>query len=181
MNDFGKKLWAIKKEAPKFKKTKKGFKFKYVDLETIEKKMAPILEKNKVGYYFQTHTFEGKNVLGIYIFDEDSDCYKTNTLSIPDNIELKGMNGYQSLGSALTYFRRYLLVVSFGLTTEDDVDAISPSQVEKVEIDHLAKIKQLISIGRKKTALVRYLDAYKDQISEEVKASIQELINQQKS
>ena len=39
--------------------------------------------------------------------------------------ESKGMNTYQSVGSAITYFRRYSLSSFVGIASEEDVDASS--------------------------------------------------------
>ena len=36
------------------------------------------------------------------------------------------MNTYQSIGSAITYFRRYSLSAFTGIASEEDVDAASP-------------------------------------------------------
>ena len=49
----------------------------------------------------------------------------TNVIKSPI-AESKGMNTYQSIGSAITYFRRYSLSSFTGIASEEDVDAASP-------------------------------------------------------
>jgi len=43
-------------------------------------------------------------------------------IEIPEGVMLKGMNQYQSDGSAITYYRRYSLSV-LGIVTDEDNDA----------------------------------------------------------
>jgi hypothetical protein len=42
---------------------------------------------------------------------------------IPQGVQLKGMNDFQVLGSAITYLRRYSLSAALGLITDVDTDA----------------------------------------------------------
>ena len=172
---FNKKLWEVKKSLPKFKKATKGFKFKYTNLSDIEKGLLPVLEKLKIGYHHSLDIEDGRNVLMTTIFDLESDEQGTHRLMIPENVKLAGMNDYQSLGSALTYFRRYHLVVAFGILTDEDVDALSPT-VTKTDIKHVEKVKQLIAIGRAKSTLEKYFSTYKDKMSEAERKEVQQLI-----
>ena len=170
-----KKLWEIKQKLPKFKKATKGFKFKYTNLSDIEKGLLPLLEEFKIGYCHSIDIEDGKNILLTTIFDLESKLTQTHRLLIPDDVKLAGMNDYQSLGSALTYFRRYHLVVAFGILTDEDVDAITP-EVKKVSVDHVEKIKQLIAIGRAKSTLEKYLSTYEPKMSGEQSLEIKTLI-----
>jgi len=43
--------------------------------------------------------------------------------NIPQGVQLKGMNDFQVLGSAITYIRRYALSSALGLVTDKDIDA----------------------------------------------------------
>ena len=95
---------------------------------------------------------------------------------IPDDVKLAGMNDYQSLGSALTYFRRYHLVVAFGILTDEDVDAITP-EVKKTSANHVEKVKQLIAIGRAKTTLDKYKETYKTKMTDAEIKEVESLIN----
>ena len=178
------KIWAIKLEIPKIKKATKGFKFKYTNLGDIEKALRPLLIKRKVGYYHSTKVDSlGSNVLQTVVFDLESDEVNIVALKIPENVTLGGMNAYQSLGSGLTYFRRYNLVTAFGILTDDDVDAAKGTTTQKtapVKINHVEKISQLIGIGRAKSTLENYYSMYQKEMSEVDKKKAMELINKVK-
>tara|TARA_R110000787_G_scaffold62331_2_gene141032 strand:+ start:2348 stop:2887 length:540 start_codon:yes stop_codon:yes gene_type:complete len=175
MSEFDKKLWEIKAKLPKFKKATKGFKFKYTNLSDIEKGLKPLLLENRIGYAHSIDVDGGKNVLVTTIFDLDSGASQKHRLVIPEAVKLAGMNDYQSLGSALTYFRRYHLVVAFGILTDEDVDAIQ-EPIPQAVVNHVEKIKQLIKIGRAKTTLEKYYTTYKPKMSPAQMTDIEELI-----
>ena len=44
-------------------------------------------------------------------------------IDIPQEVDLKGMNDFQVLGSAITYLRRYAISSILGLVTDKDTDA----------------------------------------------------------
>jgi len=46
-----------------------------------------------------------------------------SSLRIPQGVQLKGMNDFQVLGSAITYARRYSLSMMLGIVTDEDNDA----------------------------------------------------------
>jgi hypothetical protein len=174
------KIWEIKNDLKKIKKTTPGFKFKYVNLIDIEKNIKPELIKHNLGYLHKLKVIDSKNVLSTTVFSFDSDEVDVHELVIPDNVVLTGMNGYQSLGSALTYFRRYSLVTIFGILTDEDVDAVKQETKAIVEVDHLAKVNQLISIGRPKATLEKYYTTYKDSIDAKTQELIVKLIQEAK-
>ena len=170
-----KKMWEIKQKLPKFKKATKGFKFKYTNLSDIEKGLLPLLVESKIGYCHNIDIEDGKNILLTTIFDLESELTQTHRLIIPDDVKLAGMNDYQSLGSALTYFRRYHLVVAFGILTDEDVDALTP-EVAKTTANHVEKVKQLISIGRAKSTLEKYKKTYESKMTDAEIKEIESLI-----
>lgn len=170
-----KKIWEVKLSIPKIKKASKGFKFKYANLDAIEKALKPKLVEAKIGYAHHLEIYGESNILVTTIFNLENDESQTHKLVIPQSVQLAGMNDYQSLGSALTYFRRYHLVTAFGIITDEDVDAIT-TQVKTTPIKHVEKIKQLIEIGRAKSTLMKYFDTYKGKMNEQEKAEIQQLI-----
>jgi hypothetical protein len=57
------------------------------------------------------------------IFHCESGENISSTATIPQGVQLKGMNDFQTLGSAVTYIRRYSLSSALGLVTDKDTDA----------------------------------------------------------
>ena len=76
-------------------------------------------------------------------------------------------NPAQEQGSALTYARRYSLLMAFGLATEDD-DAQSLTQKKETKKVILATPEQLKLIKNLDIDLVAMLDYYKIQKLEEL-------------
>jgi hypothetical protein len=80
--------------------------------------------------------------------------------AIPQNVQLKGMNDFQVLGSAITYLRRYALSSICGLVTDKDTDA-SGEQVKhepkKPTIDAKRLDKALESIEQGKYSMASLL------------------------
>jgi hypothetical protein len=68
---------------------------------------------------------------------------------IPMNVQLKGMNDYQVMGSAFTYFRRYTLSSMLGLVTDKDIDASG---------EQTGKRKETITDDRLAAALAKIKD-----------------------
>ena len=111
-----------------------------------EKKLETTLSKNKQGYGYkytdlaQIHDYLEQNNLKYYQFEkriEGDDYIYTQKLKLVDNkwvndgdplqgcrvvnAQLAGIsNPAQEQGSALTYARRYSLLMAYGLATEDD-------------------------------------------------------------
>ncbi len=161
------KLWELRKKLPKLEKEAQGFKFKYTDLEAILKVVEPLLIKENLGYDHTTKISGTNNVLVTTIFDtKDTEEEFISEMLIPDGVSLAGMNAYQSLGSALTYFRRYSLLVTLGILTGEDVDIMKKDKaVTPPKVDYIKKIKSLITLGRKKHQLENYFEQYKERMS----------------
>lgn len=174
------KLWAVKLELPKLKKETKGFKFMYTTLGDVEKALRPLLVKRKLGYEHKTRVCAQGNILVTNIFClENENAVKTVELLIPEGVSLTGMNAYQSLGSAITYFKRYNLVTGFGVLTEDDVDAQTPQKTVKEpnkKVDHVAKMMQLVTVGRKKASLEKYYTVFSKEMDEAEQKKAKDLI-----
>jgi len=170
------KMWGIKLALPTFKKSTPGFKFKYVNLEEIESALIPLLSENKLAIEHRTLVDNGNNVLNTTVFDFESEDSTSVELKIPDNIQLSGMNGYQALGSGLTYFRRYNIVTLFDiLGTDNDIDALKPLKTPQ-KVNYVDKINSLIKLGRKKANLERYFEQYSEKMTDEEREQVIELI-----
>lgn len=108
------------------KKNKEGYGYKYTELAEIHK----YLEENNMRYYqeIETDVNTGNDYIMTYRFIDGKWEDKPKRGCKVVDATLQGVkNPAQEQGSALTYARRYSLLMAFGLATEDD-DAQSLSQ-----------------------------------------------------
>lgn len=114
-----KSLAAFQQEVPVIHKETKGYGYSYADLPTIFDKINPLLAKHNLGF---TQPIMGNCVKTIIFQTETGETIESLT-EIPQGVQLKGMNDFQVLGSAITYIRRYALSSILGLVTDKDTDA----------------------------------------------------------
>jgi hypothetical protein len=152
MKNLFKSLAAFQQEVPVIHKGTQGFGYSYADLPAIFEKINPLLKKHGLGFTQLLNSKDGENYLVTVLFHVESGESIESTTLIPQ-VELKGMNSYQSFGSGVTYFRRYALSSALGLVTDKDTDA-SGEQVKdepkKPTIDNkrLGKAIETISAGK---------------------------------
>lgn len=106
LNNFRQKVGAVKKTA-----SNPFYNSKYATLEDVMAVIDPILDELKINYI---QIVEG-DTLKTIVYDVEKDDDK-----ITSSIPLVYSNDMQKLGSAITYARRYSLVVVFSLEQEDD-------------------------------------------------------------
>jgi hypothetical protein len=106
-------------------KNKDGYGYKYTDIAEIHR----YLEENNMKYYQEIETAEnGEDYILTYRYIDGKWEEKPKRGCRVVNATLQGIkNPAQEQGSALTYARRYSLLMAFGLATEDD-DAQSLSK-----------------------------------------------------
>lgn len=118
-------------EKTTLKKNKEGYGYKYTELAEIHK----YLEENKMKYYQEIETcpLNGFDYIMTYRFI-NGNWEKTpkRGCKVVDATLAKIDNPAQEQGSALTYARRYSLLMAFGLATEDD-DAQSLSMPKDIK------------------------------------------------
>lgn len=112
--EFQKKIQGIKKDAKN-----PHFKNNYATLTQILSEVKPIL--NEVGLILLQPTFGGK--CQTLILDAESGEEIISEIDLPVNLNP------QQLGSALTYYRRYLLAGLLSLELEDDDANLSSKKV----------------------------------------------------
>ena len=120
MKEIYKALANFQYEIPIIHKDSKGFSYTYTDLPEIVRVITPYLKKHGLGF---TQLIEG-NQLKTIIFHYESGESIESSADIPEET-MKGMNKFQTLGSAITYLRRYMLSSALGLVTDKDLDATS--------------------------------------------------------
>lgn len=137
MKNLLKSLAEFQQEVPVIHKGTQGYGYSYANLATIFEVINPILKKNKLGF---TQLVGDNNIKTIIFHYESGEQLETIT-TIPQGTNLKGMNDFQTLGSAITYIRRYALSSALGLITDKDTDA-SGEQIKPT-----AKVEQPIIVA----------------------------------
>jgi hypothetical protein len=122
MKNLFKSLAAFQQEVPVIHKGTQGYGYSYADLPKIFEVINPLLQKHGLGFTQLLNSKEEKNYLVTILFHVESGESIESTTLIPQ-VELKGMNDYQSFGSGCTYFRRYCLSSILGIVTDKDIDA----------------------------------------------------------
>jgi hypothetical protein len=123
-NEFRKTLKLFKaiadfqEECPIIHKGTTGHNYTYADLPQILKIITPLLRKHNLGFVQPLQD----DKLQTIIFHIETGETMISEVVIPQ-IVLRGMNEYQSLGSGITYYRRYALASFLGLVTDKDTDA----------------------------------------------------------
>ena len=143
-----KSLAAFQQEVPVIHKETKGYGYSYADLPTIFDKINPLLAKHNLGF---TQPIMGNCVKTIIFQTETGETIESLT-EIPQGVQLKGMNDFQVLGSAITYIRRYALSSILGLVTDKDTDAAGeqtkPSKpILKSDTEHFGKAVEYLMKG----------------------------------
>jgi hypothetical protein len=119
MKNLLKSLAEFQQEVPVIHKGTQGYGYSYANLATIFEIINPFLKANKLGFT----QLVGDNNIKTIIFHYESGEQLETTTTIPQGTNLKGMNDFQTLGSAITYIRRYALSSALGLITDKDTDA----------------------------------------------------------
>lgn len=119
MKNLFKALADFQQEVPVIHKGTSGYGYSYADLPAIFEKINPLMKKHGLGF---SQLLNGES-LDTMIFHITSGEFITSSVVIPHGVQLKGMNDFQVLGSAITYLRRYALSAALGLVTDKDTDA----------------------------------------------------------
>jgi hypothetical protein len=125
---FNKAIAEFQRKCPPIKKTKTGYitdraTYKYADLSEIEPTIAPLC-----GQLGLSHSWEnmpcapGEVKVNCRISHELGHSRWSGPVTIPYTVSGR-MNSGQTVGSALTYAKRYSLTMGLGISPEDDDDA----------------------------------------------------------
>ena len=125
-----KALADFQQEVPAIYEGSTGYGYKYADLKQILAVINPILKKHKLGF---TQLLNNSSLETI-VFHTESGENISSSVEIPQDVTLKGMNAFQVLGSAITYYRRYSLSSILGLVTDSDNDASAPKAKQPVKV-----------------------------------------------
>jgi hypothetical protein len=152
MKHLFKSLAEFQQEVPTIHKATQGYGYTYADLPKIFEVINPLLKKHGLGF---TQLINGTELVTIVFHVETGETIESKT-AIPQGVQLKGMNDFQVLGSAISYLRRYCISSILGIVSDKDTDAggeqvktEQKNEVKKVAIDdkRLAKAIKAISDG----------------------------------
>jgi hypothetical protein len=143
MKNLFKALAAFQQEVPTIHKGTQGYGYTYAELSTILEKINPLLKKHGLGF---TQPICGQSVKTIIFHAESGETIECAT-DIPQGVNLKGMNEFQVLGSAITYIRRYALSSALGLVTDKDTDASGEQQPKTSQPKENKEDKEWLNIG----------------------------------
>ncbi len=130
-----KALADFQQEVPAIYEGSTGYGYKYADLKQILAVINPILKKHNLGF---TQLLNNSSLETI-VFHTESGENISSSVEIPQDVTLKGMNAFQVLGSAITYYRRYSLSSILGLVTDSDNDASAPKAKQPVKVAPIKK------------------------------------------
>lgn len=119
-----KSLMEFQKECPVLYKDSSAHNKNYVNLTTVDATVKPLLRKHGLLY---TQFLDGVSV-NTTIWHADTGASISGSFEIPDVESQKGMNGYQNIGSGITYIRRYALCSALGVIADADKDATGLTQ-----------------------------------------------------
>ena len=152
MKHLFKSLAEFQQEVPTIHKATQGFGYTYADLPKIFEVINPLLKKHGLGF---TQLINGTELVTIVFHVETGETIESKT-AIPQGVQLKGMNDFQVLGSAISYLRRYCISSILGIVSDKDTDAggeqikvEAKNETKKVAIDdkRLAKALKAITDG----------------------------------
>lgn len=111
----------IKDATVDFKSQKGHTHYRHETLAGIAKAIDPILAKYGISYRFRTDQGQGGVKVTCIVQHSDGHAEETTLTGAPDQSGNK--NGFQAVGSAVTYLQRYTLKAALGLSAEVDDDA----------------------------------------------------------
>jgi len=144
IENISKALVATQKEIKDVAKTEKGFGYKYAPLDQVLKMARPILTKHGLSVIQSQTIKEGEVEVVTRIIHQSGEWIEV-TASAPFE-KLKGMNAYQSAGSAITYLRRYSLSAALGISSDEDTDAAG--EAETIGEEQVLELEELITKTR---------------------------------
>jgi len=155
MKNLYKSLAKFQKEVKNIPKNSKGYGYDYAKLEDIIKVVTPTLHKNGLVVIQTIDTDEVRNIPSVKTILAHTDSGESIESVTPvAEVKLGSMNTYQSLGSGITYMRRYSIAGILGISPDDDIDSN-----EKL-------VKEVVSTNTKKGIRVKMTDDNYDEVKE---------------
>ena len=110
----------IQKEIADMPKDSKGYGYTYTSYDALVKYLRPLLTKH--GISFVQMPVGSDSEIGVETLYMHTSGEWIRSAVYSPIVESKQMNVYQSVGSAITYFRRYSLSAFVGIASDEDND-----------------------------------------------------------
>ena len=122
---------ALQSEIKDIAKDSTGYGYNYTSFDKLVQYLRPLLSKHGISFIQMpvSNEFDDEAArigLATLYMHTSGEWIISNMLS--PILDSKGMNMYQSIGSAITYFRRYSLSSFVGIASEEDIDAASDTK-----------------------------------------------------
>jgi hypothetical protein len=137
-------------------KNGKQYSYQYIDIAQIHE----YLEDNNMKYYQYIDRIDGDDYIMTVKIIDGKEQPALRGSRVVDATLFGTDNPAQQQGSALTYARRYSLLMAFGLATEDD-DAQSLSRPKEVKPMTIAQAKEVVITFGKKHPNEKLVDIFK--------------------
>ena len=131
--------------APKILKTRAGNKWKFANLENVVKAVRPVMNPLGLSWRF-TQTQEGKRVIVTCVLSHIGG-HSEECAAEGDNDTSGSKNDIQSVGSAVSYLRRFALLGVLGLSTEDDDGSGGMGGTQTITAEQKQELIDLIKSG----------------------------------
>lgn len=120
IQSLAKAMSGLQSEIRDAEKDTQGYGYKYADLYQVLSLIRPLLAKHGLAFTQHVSNADDKVLIETMVMHESGE-WMASEISMPPTPNTK-MSAAQSVGSAITYGRRYSLVAIFGITqcTEDD-------------------------------------------------------------
>ncbi len=137
---FSKAMADLQAEAPVIQKNRVvdtgKYSYKYAELDFVADAIRPYLERHGLSYRFDSQV--DPNMVTVKCIVTHRDGHSESTKFGCPTSGMAGANAAQQTASALSYARRYALLLAFGLSTGDRDDdglggAISEKQVREIQ------------------------------------------------
>ena len=141
MKELFKALAEFQQECPIIQKATAGYNYKYADLPSILEVITPLLFKHGLVLSQPLSQDGDKILIRTILYHIETEQMLESSVEIP-RVQLGKMNDYQSLGSGITYFRRYSISSILVIVTDEDTDAAGDqvkAKSEKLELPWMSK------------------------------------------
>tara|TARA_R100001510_G_scaffold57757_1_gene67514 strand:+ start:6655 stop:7308 length:654 start_codon:yes stop_codon:yes gene_type:complete len=155
----------VQKEIKDLPKESKGFAHKYTTFDKLVQYLRPILAKHGISF-IQMPCGENENVGVITLYMHTSGEYISSKV---ETEIIQAQNKYQSMGSAITYFKRYSLASFVGIASDEDTDG----NVQKKEVKKPTPTTKPLTDEQFKTVIDTVKDEseeFRDKVTQAVKA-----------